>query len=810
MSTSAIAQEKDLQSGVGALIAQVSQQLFWDLPWVDPNQEYYDYPDANNAWLANLEPDKSDNGTPLDPNDDFYFWRQISDVFNQFGSVGVQADIAVDYQLPAQVQWGLRADADGDGVYDSAWTVIPDVNSSKGEPVFAAVRVVDDGGMLNVNTGYKFDPNSIVQTEIDGSSQLQINLMALSWRPGYDSYNINDEKTLIEGRGSVYPFVANPRRLYESGVIWQYGNSFSGYTPFDISDELELRNRFLLNNTDIDTRLESWGGEFRKQGVSSTPFKDLAEWYKSAYEDFLGGVIDKDYAYRHLATTYNMDRVIHPYSAAITSGPKMININSADVNSLYEGIYAGLQNAGVSDVDRASQIAVNLIDYRDGDSVVTKYLNAASGKTYYGAESPCVYISELAYVPVIAGPNTYQHYAIELYKPYFEDADPVGWQLVIDGNSIPVNWSTGSRRFYVMFFADMKDPNVGAIKNSIVFFDANAPKYDPSDPNTDPSNYKGRVDANALYSYHFVGGSEILLRRPDNGEIIVDRFVLPVDTPWPSPIFGESSFQRDISPHKCIRRLWSNIASLGHTLGGRNFFTAGGDIIQAHPKNERLTNIGEIGMVFQRSAYQEGADPTLWIGPTDTQGSVLVNLANPVYQYLFNYLTVMDPASYIADVNETRIKGRININTAPWFVLAQLPWVSESLAETIVDLREAMGGYKTIGQLEKVVGMDSYARDSNDLRRFPEITPVKEFEPGDGAVDDFKERDIIFTRISNLVTVRSDVFTAYILVRLGQTGPQKRMIAIFDRSDVRPDPANAGKILGKVKIRALYEVPDAR
>jgi len=51
--------------------------------------------------------------------------------------------------------------------------------------------------------------------------------------------------------------------------------------------------------------------------------------------------------------------------------------------------------------------------------------------------------------------------------------------------------------------------------------------------------------------------------------------------------------------------------------------------------------------------------------------------------------------------------------------------------------------------------------------------------------------------------VRSDVFTAYILVRLGRTGPQKRVIAILDRSEVfTPD--------GKVKVRALYEVPDAR
>ena len=58
-----------------------------------------------------------------------------------------------------------------------------------------------------------------------------------------------------------------------------------------------------------------------------------------------------------------------------------------------------------------------------------------------------------------------------------------------------------------------------------------------------------------------------------------------------------------------------------------------------------------------------------------------------------------------------------------------------------------------------------------------------------------------FDRISNLVTVRSDVFTAYILVRIGPNGPQKRVIAILDRSGVTPTG-------GKVKIVAIQPVPD--
>jgi hypothetical protein len=62
---------------------------------------------------------------------------------------------------------------------------------------------------------------------------------------------------------------------------------------------------------------------------------------------------------------------------------------------------------------------------------------------------------------------------------------------------------------------------------------------------------------------------------------------------------------------------------------------------------------------------------------------------------------------------------------------------------------------------------------------------------------------VIFARISNLVTVRSDVFTAYILVRIGANGPQRRVIAILDRSKVT-SPTD------KVKIIAIQPVPDPR
>jgi hypothetical protein len=93
-------------------------------------------------------------------------------------------------------------------------------------------------------------------------------------------------------------------------------------------------------------------------------------------------------------------------------------------------------------------------------------------------------------------------------------------------------------------------------------------------------------------------------------------------------------------------------------------------------------------------------------------------------------------------------------------------------------------------------GLDNLHAPQDGAPRGPDLTP-------DAARDDFEERDLLFTRISDLVTVRSDVFTAYILVRIGEQGPQKRIIAVFDRSRVN----SAG---GKVRILARHLVPDPR
>ena len=86
--------------------------------------------------------------------------------------------------------------------------------------------------------------------------------------------------------------------------------------------------------------------------------------------------------------------------------------------------------------------------------------------------------------------------------------------------------------------------------------------------------------------------------------------------------------------------------------------------------------------------------------------------------------------------------------------------------------------------MDPVVTVGEISLSDVSLQAMTVNTTITIFNPNHVGAD-LEERDLLFTRFSDLVTVRSDVFTAYLLVRIGEAGPQKRLIAIFDRSRVR-------------------------
>ncbi len=835
-----IADNKMLDSAAKSIMAILCGQLVNDTPMPGTTQEYYDYPDSNNAWLASNEPYVYDNnGTPSQPDDDKYKWRQISDVTGHiqsssaakqsFATQHVKVDppgsreVIQDYPdiiLNANNELdegskddgesnneyrGQLADADGDGIADSKWIEITDLRTSKGKKIYAAVRVIDNSGMVNIDAAYRFDANSNDANKIDGKSQMQINLNGLL--KGSDS--IDD---LHNARCGSEP---NTWSSYEQNVIWRYGLPNGNYRPFDISDELELRYRYCIDSKFI-SRFEGKSPATMK-GAGTANFGHLYDasssgtihWGLDAWQVRITDpnfFVDKNTNAdrRHLLTTLNVDRIIAP------DGAKMTNINTADVNTLYDKIRQGILNAdsGFADVNKVSaQIAINIKDYRDTDSDVNTI--SVDGVTYYGFERPCVYISELAFR---SDPNDGNSYAVELYKPYSVDSDPNGWKLYNNSTELcTVNWSDANKSYHVILWLE---PNV------------------PLDVNSGASLQNMGEPTSLIFS----SGDEIsLTRRVESNDIVVDSVTVP--TNWLVADDSNHSIQRDITLHKCIRRLWST--DIPSTLGSANtYFSPDPNVIQAHPKNAPFINIGEIGMIFRKGAYYKLGEPNTNIigyeGINKTEPHVRLNLTDPCFQQIFKYLTVMQ---HPTDNAEKRVKGRININTAPASVIAQLPWVSlrkgtyndPNLAKAIVAYRDKQNlsasggdyrnrpdpcGFRSIGELCNVTkgsdpnfGIDYYSRDSIDQSG----TGIPDLTPGEGAPDDFEERDLIFARISDLVTVRSDVFAAYILVRVCTNvnssseveGPQKRYIAIIDRSQV-DSPGD------KPVIKVFQPVPEAR
>lgn len=811
ITSSAASANKDLDLAVETVVGRLGDELVKDVPGV-AGQEYYDYAGPDDVWLASIEPNDSQ------------MWQQISDLTGYLSFRGwATNNVAIDSSepnvlfkpvIPQDRPIALHsngalleqlADADGDGIADSKWFELDNVSSTKGRPVYAAVRVIDNGGMLNVNTGLGFnpyDPNiqSRPSRDVDGSSQLHVNIMALAGprrmppRPG-------DRSDLLLARVD-YGQGVDPNNLfaYERNVLWSFQTT-TGYTPFDISDELELRYRFLVNHSAIDTRIEDWGTEFRS-GTIMTPVeqggKAVDDWFKRASDD---GGLDPNYAFRHIATAFSVDRIINPVGSTLNNG-RMVNVNDYIYDSSDKYLLAGMITQALLDAnpamldaaDRGAQIAANIIDYVDGDSEVT-FIDANS-TSYNGFEQPCVYISEIACnVVTDTSGNTYRSYAIELFKPYSTDPRPNSneWELVIDGNPIPVTW-TGSPRFHVMRNQDPQAP-----------LQANY---------TDPENPGRTGTPQSISGYTFTGQSNIYLQRKVRGVgVVVDAIIVPNGDPasgWLQANAGPHSIERDISKHKCIRKLWANAGQAGaSSLGSPNTYrdNANAGIVQAHPANRPLTCIGEIGMILAASGYNVPA------GSTETD--LLLDLRNPIYARIFNYLTVIDPSRHNNPVQETRVKGRININTAPWYVMEQLPWMSmnPAIARAVQAFRDTVAmGFRGTAEMMQVLEMGFYADKANlltqgDQSGYPDLTYSTGFPASaarqDEAADDMEERDLIFHRISNLITVRSDVFTAYILVRVGADGPQRRVVAILDRSNVF-SPAD------KPRILALHPVEDPR
>ncbi|MHC4951466.1 MAG: hypothetical protein ACYTEU_10855, partial [Planctomycetota bacterium] len=359
MESGAVVQSKDLDNAVDSVVAKINEVLVKDL-FGDNGQivdndggsdESYDVADTDDPWLCDLEPNLIDvaAGTPLDSSDDYCDWDHITDLWSQFTLDGLVLD-----DLSGTLTWmpqnpvvGFypQADADGDGVSDSRWVQVPHLTTSRGEPVFAAVRIIDNCAMLNLNAACNFFSGNIGEGiwESDpwyySQSGFQYNptgryLSETNYRfflRGLDR-NLANVKA-IELAKDPTPLLFTPKDFHDFLVMNIENPPVSlSLTPFDISDELEIRNRYLLTSLTISKfenemvayetfdfgRGQMVGGWSTPLKVKRTPVEDNSDFDKwkrrlgNASSDNMSGssvaVTGDYYDRRHLCTFYSFDR----------------------------------------------------------------------------------------------------------------------------------------------------------------------------------------------------------------------------------------------------------------------------------------------------------------------------------------------------------------------------------------------------------------------------------------------------------------------------------------------------------------------
>lgn len=193
-----------------------------------------------------------------------------------------------------------------------------------------------------------------------------------------------------------------------------------------------------------------------------------------------------------------------------------------------------------------------------------------------------------------------------------------------------------------------------------------------------------------------------------------------------------------------------------------------------------------------------------------------------------------DGSDAVASLEECRVPGRLNLNTMPKAVFkALVPMLTQldntrkvgKNGETALQLyadelalafaaRQKTAPFTSVNEFLDFIDSYSSLTAQGALNRaqyfrariWPSVQKFSDeeadFEVGDRYLRaDFEDRDWVFTRLANLLTVRSDTFTAYIAVRVqNQVNPaelvERRIVATLDRSNVYLPAARARNVGG--------------
>jgi DNA uptake protein ComE-like DNA-binding protein len=232
--------------------------------------------------------------------------------------------------------------------------------------------------------------------------------------------------------------------------------------------------------------------------------------------------------------------------------------------------------------------------------------------------------------------------------------------------------------------------------------------------------------------------------------------------------------------------------------------------------------------------YLPNTDPQLYVSATGAWNPATAAwVANPALVPAFAILNSATGFANQASVEDIApVEGLINVNTASMQTLSAVPFLpgdmpkigganvlapvgtnpgsNQGIAASIITYRNTYGPIKTLFDLNRVLlTQGTYQKTGNPaatpttFQNFYGDPTLYDYDNYNGSLsplgtnysgvtNDFKSRFNMLTRVSNLLTTRSDTYTVYILVQgwtgVGTTAPQmvaqRRAAFIADRSRV--------------------------
>ncbi|MEN6307372.1 MAG: hypothetical protein ABFD91_06405 [Anaerohalosphaeraceae bacterium] len=951
ITSSNVADSRNLDNAVQAVVSRINKNLTEDLLGSASSaqllsgtsgNEAYDHPIAD-SWMAGLEPVLEDTRDASNQNDDWYRWEYVTDLTGSLSAPGAKlwnqvvrdgSNTITEYQNASSVSVGGQADADGDGVADSLWITLPDMTTARGEAIYAAVRIIDNCAMLNLNTAYCFyqnpysdNPASPFQKPwyirkgiplglsnwADGGRYLT----EINYLPFLRGSDLNSSRDQTETSGWYNIFMAKNFGLFSGGsltsqlslpqvqdLLETIENAGASFRLFDIGDELELRNRFILTSR-TEARFErkdianytfdAGGAEYaaleipRDNSIDSDSIPNLAKWkWRIDYKNFnlweADGTMktspadyyNNSYKYdrRHLCTVYSFDRnvrkgqyilldmalnmvssvnrsKVEEYFRPLNNRPinlRKINITSntraAKINVLrllftfrdyyFSGYAAEGQDpttARQMAARKAAQITANMLDYLDDtsngttgplggsnygsqrnvnptfltkaiidqlidDVDVSNYITNMTAFDFGLDTSDIIYGYEMQ--PFIAEVCTNRDssgvlgFAIELVNPYQTSIALEGWRIKIGSQEYSLNNS------YVILAAASElaparltiysgaFPVTMSIGDPKIFYSA-IPMAGGTVLNN-PSAIISLQRPNPASASQYITVDEVTNEQREYlAQELGLRSTKRQDTAW--KFTNKAGYVNNTSPTLGSSNTGVTISRYGYQLPVAN-------------DNRIIDRLAD----FQRISFISSTA----IQPDPNSITEVVSLAKSEAEIRFDPVGDAGLLGYICTINreDGALPGRININTAPQYVIAAA--IPPNLVMTSGD---PAWWINSVTLAEQIVHGRPYTKLSDlvDGGIKPSVANAMQKYFGSGSINvgdlgienDFEERHWIFNRLANIFTVRSDTFTAYILVRLGTDGPQRRMIAIFDRSNVWQK--------GDVpRLVALHPVPDPR